>query len=79
MGLIFFWCFPGGLTGPVISGALFDANSTINSEGVRVTNYLPMQIFGGVMMLAAGGVAIVEMVILGREVGAKEGKRWKVV
>lgn len=79
LGLIFFWCFPGGLTGPVISGALFDLNSTYSADGVRTTNYLPLMMFGGVMMLAAGSVAVVEMLVLGREAGMKEGKRWKIV
>ncbi|KAI9002101.1 major facilitator superfamily domain-containing protein, partial [Hyaloraphidium curvatum] len=54
LGLVFAWCSFGGLTGPVISGALFDANSVFAPDGARTTNYLPMQLFGGFTMLAAG-------------------------
>ncbi len=44
LGLIFVWCAPGGLIGPVVSGILFDKYSTIDANGVRTTNYLPMQV-----------------------------------
>jgi hypothetical protein len=79
LGLIFFWCAFGGLTGPVISGALFTAYSTYAPDGTRTTNYLPMQMFGGAMMLLAAIVAGVEMVILGRDMAAKENSKWKPV
>lgn len=83
LGLIFFWCAPGGLTGPVISGALFDAHSTIGPDGKRTTDYLPMQMMGGGFMAAAGLVAVWHVVSLrmdvkkrGAEATADAGKRW---
>lgn len=68
LGLVFFWCAPGGLVGPVIAGSLFDANS-VYVDGTRTTNYLPIQIFGGATMIVAGLVAFVEMLVLMREKG----------
>jgi len=44
----------GGLIGPVVSGILFDNYSTYDSDGVRTTNYLPMQMWGGIMLFVSG-------------------------
>ncbi|KAI9032964.1 major facilitator superfamily domain-containing protein [Hyaloraphidium curvatum] len=73
IGIIFAWCAPGGLIGPVVSGVLFDINSTY-TNGVRTTNYIPMMMFGGGTLLFASFFAVAELMLLRRERGIPLGK-----
>ena len=64
----------------MISGALFDAYST-TVNGVRTTNYVPMQMMGGAFMAMAGLVAVLHVFLLERDLKVKEevGGKWKPV
>lgn len=74
LGLIYSFCTPGGLLGPVISGIIFD-RSSVYVNGVRTTNYAPLAAFGGSMMLLGAAVAAGEVVVLQKSQREKSGVR----
>lgn len=60
IGLIYAWCAIPGLISPYICGLLFDRNTSI-TDGVRTTNYVPMFMLGGTMIMVAGMFAWAEV------------------
>ncbi|KAI9032977.1 major facilitator superfamily domain-containing protein [Hyaloraphidium curvatum] len=73
IGLIYSWCCIPGLAGPVLVGYLFDTFSSYAPDGARTTNYIPIQMFGGSMILVASACAWAEVWMLGREKRMRAG------